>query len=471
MDFWNDLCGSHRREGRGLKTSQGKLAVLALLLLTAALLLIPMRIGPEDALVFSPQILKLSPGGSYTVRCLLSAENPHQSLRFSSSDERVAAIGNDGTVFALDSGEAVITATASGGASARMRVIVEGVALSELELNTDEVHLKKGEYSGLRVRYNEDATDTRLQWVSGDEEIARVDDSGRIEGVRGGQTCVSVMTPNGRSASAKVFVDVPGTAARITPNALTVGVGADVQLKASFLPLDCTDGVSRWISSDPQVLGVSQDGRITARSCGEAHVSVLTDSGLSTGMQVLVENAPEEIQLNPSAATIERGDEMDLQLMLLQTDGSVDLSTTHLVEWKTDDPEVAVVDSNGRVTGMKSGTCRITVSCDGKTAQSRVKVGVSVREILLEETEKYLLRREASEPIQLKWRVEPEDADDPSVTFSSNNEQVASVDANGCITMTRGYGTAVITATAKSGAQATYTVNVVTELPAKSEED
>lgn len=448
-----------------MKTSQGKLAALAFILLLAALLLLPVRPGIKDDLVLSPQVLKMAPGGQYTVECLLSAEDTNQRVKFTSSDERVATIAGDGTVSALDSGEAVITAAASGGARAQMRVIVDGVALSELSLNTNEIHLKKGEYSGLRVRYNEDATDTRLKWVSGDEEIARVDGSGRIEGICGGQTFVSVLAPNGRSASAKVYVDVPATAARITPHTLTVGVGAKVQLNASFLPLDCTDVVRRWISSAPQTLAVSESGEITALSCGTAHVSVLTDGGLSTGMEVVVEDAPEDIQINPSVATIERGDTMDLQMMLLRADGAVDTSTTHLTRWESDDPEVASVDENGRVTGHKSGACRITLSCDGKTASCRVNVGVSVREIRLEETECYLLREETKDPIQLKWALDPQDADDPTLTFVTDNEQVANVDANGCITMTGGYGTAVITATAKSGAQATYTVNVVVAMP------
>lgn len=448
-----------------MKTSQGKLAVLAFLLLLAALLLVPMRSGREDDLVLSPQMLKMSPGGSYTVKCRLSAENTNQRLEFASSDEKVAAITADGTVYALDSGEAVITASASGGARAQMRVIVEGVALSELALNTNEVHLKKGEYSGLRVRYNEDATDQRLQWISGDEGVARVDKTGRIEGVGGGETYVSVITPNGKSASAKVCVDVPASAVRISPHAITVGVGAHLSLNASFLPTDCTEHVRRWISSNPQALTVSQDGEISAVGVGTAHVSALTDGGLSAGMEVIVEDAPMDLQLNPSIAAIERGDKLNLQMMLLQPDGSVESVTSHLVTWKSDDPSVATVDSNGCVTGVRSGTSRITVSSDGMKASCRVNVEVSVREIALEETEIYLLREETDQPIQLRWTITPQDADDPTITFTTNNEQVANVDDSGRITMTGGYGTAIITATARSGAQAAYTLNVVTQLP------
>lgn len=51
------------------------------------------------------------------------------------------------------------------------------------------------------------------------------------------------------------------------------------------------------------------------------------------------------------------------------------------------------------------------------------------------------------------------------MTFSSDNTLVANVSREGLVTLTGGYGTAVITATADSGAQATFTVHVVVELP------
>ena len=63
------------------------------------------------------------------------------------------------------------------------------------------------------------------------------------------------------------------------------------------------------------------------------------------------------------------------------------------------------------------------------------------------------------------------DADDPTVTFTSDNPQVAEVSQNGLVTMTGGYGTAVITASARSGASASFTVNVVTVLPTQEPEE
>ena len=351
-----------------MKTSHGKLALLAFVLLLAALLFLPMRAGIEDQLVLTPGILKLNVGGSYTVRCALSSDDMNQSLRFISSDDRVASIGNDGTVYALSSGEATITAQASGGAKAQMQVMVAGIPMTDLSLNVDELHIEKGEYSGLTVSYNSDASDTRLQWLSSDENVVHVDATGRIEGVGGGEAYVSVIAPNGRSASARVFVDVEGSAVHISPNGLTLGVGAQVPLKLSFLPEDCTDSVRRWVSSNPAVLEVNEKGILRARSQGEAYITVLTEDGLTTGMEVIVEAAANDIQLDPAQATLERGDNLQMQLMFLNADGSVDESANHLVVWKSSDESIASVDQQGVVTALRSGECKIEAASDGMTA-------------------------------------------------------------------------------------------------------
>ena len=249
-----------------MKTSHGKLALLAFALLLCGVLLLPLRAGEEDSLQLQPSALKMDLGDSYTLRCALSSDDLNQSLRLISSDPRVASIDPDGTVHALAPGEAVIRAQASGGASAETRVTVAGVPLTQLSLNVDELRIDKGQFSGLKVSYNQDASDARLQWISSNEDVVRVDGYGRLEGVGGGEAFVSVLAPNGMSASAKVYVDVAGTAVHISPNDLTLGVGARVPLKASYLPLDCTDRVRRWISSDPSVLRV--DEGVVLEACG-----------------------------------------------------------------------------------------------------------------------------------------------------------------------------------------------------------
>ncbi len=452
-----------------MKTSQGKLAVLAFALLLAVILFVPMRYGQEDSLLLKPGELHMSVGDSYKLVCSLSSEDVSQRLRFSTSDVRVARIALDGTVYAAGSGTAVIRAEASGGASAETLVKVAGVPMTQLELNVDQLSIDKGEYSGLRATFNSDATDQRLRWLSSNENIVRVDSSGRVEGVGGGNAYVSVIASNGMTATARVHVRVAGTAVHISPNHMTLGVGAQVPLNVSYLPLDCTDSVRRWISSNPTVLAMTETGAVVARNPGSAYVTVVTADGLTSGMKVTVEPAPKQIQLDPTRATLERGDTLQMQLMFLEEDGSVESDMRHLVSWSSTDPSVASVDANGLVTALKSGTCRIDASSDGMVASCRLNVQVNIHTITLDRSEVYLLREETGEPIQLRTEYYPADSDLNTIIYTSDNEQVATVTQEGLVEMTGGYGTAVITASAESGARAEFTVNVVTQLPGQEE--
>lgn len=60
---------------------------------------------------------------------------------------------------------------------------------------------------------------------------------------------------------------------------------------------------------------------------------------------------------------------------------------------------------------------------------------------------------------QITATIEPVDADDKTVTWSSSNETVATVDGNGLITFV-GEGTATITAKTSNGIEATVAVTV-----------
>ena len=448
-----------------MKTAHGKLALLAFVLVLAALLFVPMRAGMEDKLVISPEVLKMSVGGSYRVQCALSSDDTDQSVRFESGNPQVASVRADGVVYALSSGETVITARASGGAEAEMTVYVDGVPMRELSLNVNSLALGKGEFSGLKAIYNEDASDTRLQWVSSDETVARVSQYGRIEGVGGGECVVSVLSPNGLSASAKVLVDVEGTAVHVFPNDLVVGVGAKVQLKTVHLPADSTDKVVSWISSNPGCAYVDSGNVLHAAGVGDAIISARTEDGASAVINVSVETAPKDIRLTPNRATVSRGDTLDMQLDFLKASGEVDNSVDHLVVWQSSDESVATVDQNGRVTALSSGTTRITAASDGMVATCRLTVEVFVKQLTLEGEEVYLLKEDTNKRIRLKWSIDPVDADDKTITFTSDNEQVATVDENGIVSLTGGYGTVTITASAASGAEDTFTIHVVTHLP------
>ena len=111
--------------------------------------------------------------------------------------------------------------------------------------------------------------------------------------------------------------------------------------------------------------------------------------------------------------------------------------------WLTSNEKVATVDDDGKVTAVGSGEAKITATAGGKTATCTVKVTVLVTGITLDETDLTV----DDDPVTLVAKVTPEGATDKTVTWSSSNDRVATVDANGKVKAV-GNGEAKITAKA-----------------------
>ena len=135
-------------------------------------------------------------------------------------------------------------------------------------------------------------------------------------------------------------------------------------------------------------------------------------------------------------------------------------ATNKNVTWSSDHEAIATVDQNGTVTARRGGQATITVTtADGSktatcTVRVRIQIGEPVQSVGLNKTE---LALEVGKTGTLEAKVEPSDATNKNVTWSSSNSEVATVD-NGVVTAVSA-GTAIITA--KAGDKtATCTVTV-----------
>ncbi|MDE5822863.1 MAG: leucine-rich repeat protein [Paramuribaculum sp.] len=143
-------------------------------------------------------------------------------------------------------------------------------------------------------------------------------------------------------------------------------------------------------------------------------------------------------------------------------------ATEKSVTWSSSDSSVASVDATGLVTAVKAGTATITATTsNGLTASCNVTVkaksaGIegdnsqSANAITLSISE---WSGNEGESFSITATISPNDADDKSVTWSSSDSSVASVDATGKVTAIK-HGTAIITATTANGLKATCIVTV-----------
>jgi uncharacterized protein YjdB len=145
------------------------------------------------------------------------------------------------------------------------------------------------------------------------------------------------------------------------------------------------------------------------------------------------------VTISASAATVNKGRTYTLTANVLPSNAD-----DQVVSWSTSDSNVATV-SNGVVTGVGCGNATITVTTHEKsyTATCNMSVENHVTSVALNS---YILTIVSGNTYQLEATVLPADACDKSVTWTSNNENVATVDSNGLVSgVTTGSATVTVT--------------------------
>lgn len=162
------------------------------------------------------------------------------------------------------------------------------------------------------------------------------------------------------------------------------------------------------------------------------------------------DGAVTEVKITSTVTEVKVGETITLTAEVLPEN-----ATDKTVTWTSDNNEVATV-KDGVVTGVKAGDATITASAGGKTDKFKVTVKaaatsggetttVTVTEVKITSTVKEVT---AGEIITLTAEVSPADATNKTVTWTSSNESVATVDSTGKVT---GVAAGTATITAKAG--------------------
>lgn len=397
---------------------------------------------------------------SYVVLPVTASTN---TVTWTSTNNSVVSVDSSGKVTAKGPGTAVIILkTLDGGHSVYCTITVKRVATG-VKLDVSKLDMKTGDIYYLNADLTpRDSTDTHLVWESSDTKVATVSDNGKVVAKDAGQAIIMVRTEAGGIAYCKVTVTQPVKGLILNFTEKTIYTGDEFDLKVSVTPSEASQLGVTWASSNPDIITVTEDGKVKGISGGTAFITCTTvEGGYTATCVVTVLELVSSIKLNHEVYRLG----LD-KTVILEAIVSTQTASNKKVSWKSSNTKVATVNSKGKVTGLAYGFATITATAlDGSEVEASCEIEV-VRPVTRVSLNKSFLNMLVGDSKELKASLEPKNATYKDVSWTSSDDKIALVDEDGMITAIAP-GTVTITAQAQdnSGKKAVCFVTVSNRVP------
>lgn len=412
------------------------------------------------SLSLSPSTLSLNVGDEpVTLQVVYEpADYDRSLLEWTSSDEKVVTFA-DGLVTVVGEGEAVVKVkdTISGKEASCTVTVTEPVkeaVVHTIALSASVLELRVGEEAVQLVArcYDEEGNIIEnyagLEWSAdrmpgenGKEiEVVEVTQQGVVTPKNPGSTQITVIDKAHPQIKAICNVTVKAAEIKVEevkliPDSKVIDMEQSFTLTAVIVPENAENKTLTYVSSDPAVAAVTEEGIVTGIKPGKTVITATAANGVKGECAVTV--AEETwVYLSSSEMTLVVGEEKTLTATVTPEN-----APDKTVTWTSSDPEVATVE-DGKVTGIKEGKAVITASANGKSAECKVTVEPDVVDfdITISPVDSKVLTRGLQQDKSVKliatYRRTDNDKDYvPTVTgWKSSDETVATVDSEGNVT-------------------------------------
>ena len=390
-------------------------------------------------------------------------------VTWTTSNKKVATISgaNDETcvITGVKKGTARITATTHNGKTASVLVTVKK-APNKITAKPAALEMIVGESAAVSATPARGTASASYTYASNNEAVAKVDESGSVTAVSKGAASITVKAFNGKKAVCKVNVYGVPASISLGQSEFNIIAGQTIEPEITVKDASGSATLARFAASvdanggDPACVRVDANtGEITGVSKGSANVVYKLASGASARCKVNVVSAPDSVAVNPTAIEIGVKEKITgATLTLNPPEGESRCAA--IVTWKSSNAKVAKVAKNGEygctITGVKAGKAKITATThNGKAATIVVTVRKAPSKVTLTPS-KLALSVGMSGSVTA---ATDKGTASGVMTFTSANEAVATVDANGVVKGVSA-GSTVITAKAFNGKKGKCTVTV-----------
>ena len=401
--------------------------------------------------------LNLTEGDTYTLfATVMPADATDKSVIWSSSNPSVAPVDNSGIVIAVKAGSATIAVrTTDGGytASCSISVIAKTYPVTGVTLDKNEMTLKKGGSYKLTATVSPAGApekDKVLEWISSNEEVAKVSADGTVIALQSGNATITTYTRN-REFSASCYITVinPITSFKLKTHNGESGVFENETIQidvAEVMPSDADETEFEWESSDMSAATVDKHGNVTGKVSSSKDCKVIITAKSKTYPDVKATITLDifahvkEVHFEPAELTLNSGGGSYSAKTVLKV--SPEWAKVQEMESVTPENTDLIVVNKGKTAGeynvlalpnITGKTRIVAVSKDGAIkgyCNVTVIDKVLVEDIVLNRTSVNL---KEGEYVKVTAKAEPSNATNPELKWSSKDEKIASVAQDGII--------------------------------------
>ncbi len=245
---------------------------------------------PASEVQVSEKAITLLQEKTALVSAKLLPEDSTDNYVWSSEDDEIATVTEEGMITARNPGVVKITAEAASGVKECIEVtVLPAYHVTDIQFPYSEMILERGGAETLAPQVIPANYTDEVTYRVENEDVAVIEE-GKLKALTTGTTYVNVTSSNGVSAKCKVTVIVSSENITMNMNDAVISIGDHLKLSVELFPEDTTDCVV-WSSGDENVAKVDETGEVSAVSVGECSIYARSDSGKSAECKIhVIEN-------------------------------------------------------------------------------------------------------------------------------------------------------------------------------------
>lgn len=410
--------------------------------------------------------------------------NAINSVTWSINNNTGEALLEDSKIIPLQPGIIYLVATSTENTNVKdsIAITVDMKAVSSITVTgTDGATSIETDMGTLQMLATIDPSDALWQditWSVDKPLVASINaTTGKLRAIRNGEVIVTATSQKYSAISGSLTVTITNQSIRVE----SVSVyGADsiteittdngtLQMEATVLPSYALDKSVTWSVNKTNLASINAEtGLLTAIANGVVTVTATATDGsdaagstnITLSNQVVIVSSIDLVGKDGLTTITTDGGTLQVSATVYPYE-----TTNKDLSWSISDEDLATVDQDGLVTAIKNGTVTITATAQDTSGITGTMSITITNQITL--VESIVLSTEGDVTtittdggtLQISATISPADASNQAVTYSVNDESLASISETGLLTAIAD-GTVTVTATAKDGSTTSGTIDI-----------